>query len=186
MLDRRAGLTVGDRCADITAALLLTAAVLAATIACTLWWTYFARAKPLLEAEFKCREGVARSRLARDVYSLLHFPLICGIVAFAVAFEGALAHPHEPLTTESRSALAAGVVLFIGGMALALWRAVGRFPGIRVAIAGSTAAVVLLLPDIPSTAALGVALAGSLTVAVVEQRSGCYRQRLASHAARRG
>ena len=83
-------------------------------------------------------------------------------------------------------ALAAGVVLFIGGMALALWRAVGRLPLVRVTIAGSTAAVILLLPDIPSTAALGVALAGALTVAVVEQLSGCYRQRLASHAARKG
>ena len=168
-----------------TSALLLDAA-LAATLAGALWWTYFARARPLLERELARRSGAERAGLARDVYSLLHFPVICGIVAFAVALEVALAHPEEPLPTGARAALAAGVLLFIGGMALALWRAVGHLPRTRVGIALGTAGVVLAVPGLPTAVSLALAAAGAATVGYIEQRSGCYRRGAAAPGSSQG
>ena len=162
--------------ADWTASVLLDAG-LAVGLACTLWWTYFTRAKPLLEMEFVAAKDLARTRMARDVYSLAHFPMLCGVVGFAFAIEETLAHPDQPLGLAASASLAAGLLLFVGGMGIALWRATGHMPGKRLLLATVTAAVVMI-PGMPSAATLGIAWAGVLGVALVEQYSGCYRARL--------
>ena len=61
--------------------------------------------------------GVEAGRAARDVYSFGHFPIIAGIIGFAVAIEECVAHPLEPLTTPAVIALIVGVGLFVGGVA---------------------------------------------------------------------
>lgn len=144
-------------------------AALAVCLASAMWWTYFPRAKPALECEMATRTGAAQSTLARDVYSLAHFPIVCGIIAFAVALENALAHASEPVTTGSAVALAAGVLLFLGGMGVALWRAMGRPPRTRLVVSLVTAAAVVAVAGGSVHLALGVACVGVLVVAVVEQ-----------------
>ena len=64
--------------------------------------------------------------MARDVFSVLHFPMLCGVIAMAAATEEALAHPDEALATSGRVFLAAGATLFVCGTAAATWRATGR------------------------------------------------------------
>lgn len=59
------------------------------------------------------------SLLARDCFSLTHFPVLCGIVAYAAAVEEILAHPADPLPLDVRITLASGLTLFVGGMAVA-------------------------------------------------------------------
>ena len=53
-------------------------------------------------------EGAARARLARDVYSYLHIPLVLGIVLAAVGIHEALVHPASRSTRCSRRRSPAG------------------------------------------------------------------------------
>jgi low temperature requirement protein LtrA len=88
--------------------------VLAVAVTCGLWWSYFRHARAAFEHELAAREGNARSRLARDVLSLMHFPMLCGVIAMAAATGEALAHPDLPFAADLRMALGDGAVLFIG------------------------------------------------------------------------
>lgn len=103
-----------------TAALFAGAAALATT--CSLWWLYFTNVKPRLEHAIEPRVGADRAGTSRDVYSILHFLILFGVVLIAVAVEEAVTNPSGPLTSGARLALAAGLLLFIGGAYAALAR----------------------------------------------------------------
>jgi low temperature requirement protein LtrA len=143
--------------------------VLAVAVTCALWWTYFPNAKPACEHAIAAREGSARSCMARDTYSVLHFPMLCGIVAMAVVTEQALAHPDAPLDVSLRAAFAAGLVLFVGGTGVALWRATGRVRVWRALMTASVAAIVVGWPAVPWVT-FAIAFAGLATLVVIEHR----------------
>lgn len=82
---------------------LFAVAVLAVGITCGLWWTYFARAKPELDHALAGCGGATQSTMARDAFSLMHFPMVCGIIAYAAAVEHALSHPAAPLALDRKS-----------------------------------------------------------------------------------
>ncbi len=113
--------------AAMTPAATITA-ILSVLVTAGLWWGYFRHARPAFEHALAASDGSARSSLARDVFSFLHFPMLCGIIGMAAATEQALAHPDAPLAGDVRAALGGGVVLFITGSALAIRRATGKWP----------------------------------------------------------
>lgn len=148
---------------------LIAVALLAVGATCGLWWTYFARVKPVLEHTLTASSGLMQGRLARDAYSLLHFVVLCGVIAFAFAIEEAIAHPADPLPVAARLALALGLALFLGGVAAAMWRVthrilVGRLIGI-VAIG----IAVLAVPGVAPWITVGIAFVGIVLLAVYEQ-----------------
>lgn len=149
---------------------LIAVAILAVAITCGLWWSYFPRAKPVLDQAVDSIRGAEQTRLARDVYSLIHFPMLCGIIAYAVAVEETAAHPGEPLLLEARIALAVGLVLFVGGMAVAIRRATGRLLLPRVIITVGTAVVVVALSEVSGLLTLAIAFIGIVFIAIIEQR----------------
>jgi len=149
---------------------LLAAGVLAVAVTCALWWTYFTRAKPELDHALESVQGSAQSTMARDVFSLTHFPLLCGVIAIAAAVEEVLAHPGEPLPLLWRVTLAAGLTLFLGSTGIAVWRARGRVLRPRIVLTLATAAVVVLGPDGRITVLL-IGLSGVVLIAVAEERS---------------
>ena len=100
-----AGLTGAERTTQTVAV-----AILAVAVTCGLWWSYFVTAKPLLDDAIRQRDQADRTHLARDVYSILHFVVVFGVVLLAVAVEEAVAHPHEALPAGGSLALAGGVV----------------------------------------------------------------------------
>jgi len=159
-----AGLSEATFSADV-----LAVALLGVLTSCALWWTYFLAAKPELEHALASVPRGEQGALARDAFSLAHFPMLCGIVAYAVALEEAVAHPGDPLPAAARLALALGPILFLGGSALAMWRATCGRPLHRVVIAVLVGGAVLLLGDLPAPAALAVTLAGVLLVAVSDE-----------------
>jgi low temperature requirement protein LtrA len=124
-------------------------AVLAVAVTCGLWWTYFRRVRQTFEHALASRDGHARSCMARDVFSVLHFPMLCGVVAMAAATEEALAHPGDPLAIGARVFLAVGAVLFVCGTAAATWRATGRLRPWRWVLAPGAAAAVIVLATGP-------------------------------------
>lgn len=153
---------------------LMTVTVLAVGVTCALWWSYFTQAKPTLDHMLEQAEGSARSEMARDVFSLLHFPMMCGVIAYAVAIEDAIRHPEQPLSTAIRISLALGVLLFVGGMALATWRAGRRLMQWRILLTCCMALGLLLLSDLNPTWALTLVLVGTVGIGCLEYRAGVH------------
>jgi low temperature requirement protein LtrA len=137
---------------------------------CALWWTYFARARGQLEQAMEATASSRRARYARDVYSFLHFPIIGGVVGFAVAMEEAVAHPAEHLEPSAALALLIGAALFIGGTGLALLRAGAGRPAVRAGALVALAALYPLVVAWPPAGALTAVAAVVVVVAVVEHR----------------
>ena len=145
---------------------------LAVAATCALWWSYFGTAKAALDTALEAATSTTRATLARDSFTLLHFPMILGVIAFAVAVEEVVLHPTEPLLFEGRLALALGVVLFTGGMALSMWRATGQLPLVRVLVALATGISATGVAGVPPALSLAIAFVGVATIAVTEHRTG--------------
>ena len=109
--------------------------------------------------------------LARDVYSLIHFPMLCGIIAYAVAIEEAIAHAQEPLLIGGRLALAIGLVLFIGGMGVGIWRATQYWLLTRLILAIGAAIVIVAVAEVTPLLTLAIAFGGILVIVVWEQQA---------------
>ena len=141
--------------------------VLAVAVTCALWWSYFREAQPAFEHALAAREGSARSRMARDVFSVMHFPMLYGVIAMAAATEQALAHPDQPLAMSFRLAFGMGGVFFVCGTAAALRRTTGRLAVSRWLLAPAAAIAVLVLGSMPMIA-MGLVFVMLLAVAVIE------------------
>jgi low temperature requirement protein LtrA len=76
-----------------------------------------------------------RGRIARDVFTFLHFPMVAGIVFFAVAAKKAVAHPDDPLSSAGRFALGAGIAMFLLGFLGGRFRLIRKVAVERVAAA---------------------------------------------------
>jgi low temperature requirement protein LtrA len=95
----------------------------AGALAGLLWWAYFDRVNPALEHRCDETDASARGRFARDVYTWAHAPIIAGIITAAAATEEILLHPGDELYQEFRIMFVIGLVLFFGGIAIAVYRA---------------------------------------------------------------
>jgi low temperature requirement protein LtrA len=157
------GLTDGDWPAAKVAA-----AIISVAVAGTFWWSYFTRSKLELDQALESVEGRERSMLARDAYSILHFPMVLGIIAFAATVQQTLAHASDPLSLAGRALLASSVLLYVGGMAIALKRAGRLITMARRILPLVTAAVVFALADVPAVISLAVVLTGMTLLAIGE------------------
>ncbi|HSL21818.1 MAG TPA: low temperature requirement protein A [Vicinamibacterales bacterium] len=161
--------------AAMTPAAIATGA-LAVAVTCGLWWSYFPRARPEFEHALRARDGNARSSLARDVFSVMHFPMLCGVIALAVGTEEALAHPHRLLGVSVRLALGAGAVLFVCGTGLAIWRATGHVLAWRGVLPPASAAVVLAAGSVPWVA-MTTLLAMLIALSIIEHKQTSWDRR---------
>ena len=90
---------------------------------CAMWWAYFDRLQLIWERALRKADVHETGHLARDVYSLLHYPMIGGIVLYAVALEEAFHEPDDPLTTEVGWILIAAIGMYLLSIAAATYRA---------------------------------------------------------------
>ncbi len=151
---------------------LITLAIISVAITFGLWWSYFPRAKPALDKACEGRSGTELAQTARDVFTIMHFPMLGGIVLIAVVFEEVLAHPGDALHLESRLALAAGLLLFVGGMSGAMWRATGRPLLGRVVVIGVAAVMVSVIGDVHPIVTMGLGVAGIALSQILEHFTG--------------
>jgi low temperature requirement protein LtrA len=101
-----AGLTAGE----------IVAAVLGVVLAVTMWWAYFDYVSITAVHRLEQAEvGREQNELARDGYSILHFPLVAGIVLVAFGLHDTLAHRDEALPTVPAFALTAGFGIYLLG-----------------------------------------------------------------------
>jgi low temperature requirement protein LtrA len=128
------------RIAAIAVAVLITAA---------LWWLYFGPNERLGQAVLS-RAGEDRGRIARDVYTYLHLPIVAGIIVVAVADELVIAHPGETLAGRELATVAAGPILYLLGATAAVRRAVGSVSRWRLLAAACIVVVALLGMTVPA------------------------------------
>jgi low temperature requirement protein LtrA len=157
--------------ADERSADLVAASGASLLVACLLWWTYFGWLKEALEHGFAATSTADRGATARDAYSFLHFPLIAGIISFAVAVEEILLHPERPAEPEVVAALAVGIALFVGCSAASCWRVTGTVLVPRLAITAAIVAAVALLGSLDPVWPLLAVAAGLLILILVEERT---------------
>jgi len=148
---------------------LLIVSLLAVGITCCLWWLYFFRAKQKLEHEVASQEGGARSAMARDVFSLLHFPVLCGLIVYAFAIEAAMLQPDGEMSTASRVALALGIFLFSIGIVIALLRATGKFFYSRFFFTVFISLLIFSISGIETIWTMCIALGGLLILCIWEE-----------------
>ena len=149
---------------------LLGVAVLVVAVTCGLWWSYFPRAMPALEHALASSQGSERSTIARDSYTLIHFLMLAGVVAYAAAIEEVIAHAATAMSSTAAAALALGLTLFIGGMAAALWRATGNLPRERLVVVVAGAVAIVAAAGVGGFLALGIALIATIAIGVLEHR----------------
>ena len=139
-----------------------------------LWWCYFdwfhAEAEHRLVSEVDHRR---RGRLARDLFTLGHLPIVAGTMVVAAAMKVALKHPGDELDGFGVAALTAGPALYLLGFVLGRVRAAGRVPVARaVGLVGVLVAGPVAGSSLPATAAVAAVTAVVLAVLVAERGLG--------------
>jgi low temperature requirement protein LtrA len=86
--------------------------------ALAMWWSYFDWLFQIGEKALKAASGVAQGRLARDAYSTAHYPLVAGVILFAIGTEELLAHPEAALDAGPRWAFIGGLILFLASQSV--------------------------------------------------------------------
>ncbi|WP_349875929.1 low temperature requirement protein A [Micromonospora sp. HUAS YX12] len=97
-------------------------ALLGIVVVAALWWAYFdTLAFALEQALHHARDEAARLRMSRDVYTFMHFPMVAGIILYALGLKDLLAEAADPTTPTWGLPLGDfwGAILF-GGVALYL------------------------------------------------------------------
>ncbi len=141
----------------------------AVVVTCLLWWTYFGWLKDALEIQLEREPSNAQGELARDAYSLVHFPLIGGVIGIAIGFEEMILHPDEHLATAGLVALTFGLVLFIGSGAMAWLRAGKQVLQPRLAVLAALVMALVLARDAQPPVVLAIVAVGVGTIALIEQ-----------------
>ncbi|WP_165947174.1 low temperature requirement protein A [Micromonospora sp. 15K316] len=159
---------------------MLTGSVLGLVVVAFLWWAYFDIASPAGEQALEATPPrYARSRRARDAYTLLHLPMIGGLILVAFGLKKALGgtpigHP-EHWSVPDLAALYGGVVLYLLGLVAFEWRTarrVGRGP-----VSGLVLVAVLIVPAHRLTALAALTLLAGALVALVLAHVTVLRRR---------
>jgi low temperature requirement protein LtrA len=113
-------------------AIRVAAVVVSVVVACVLWWTYFAFIPSVAERRLCEARGTDRGSLARDLFTLGHFPLVVGLILYALVAKHIVQFPAGKLKADDRWMLAISAVCFIGGLLAIQWRVVRRLAPERI------------------------------------------------------
>jgi low temperature requirement protein LtrA len=123
-----------------------------------LWWAYFDFTAVAAERALRRASLAARGPLARDVFTYFHYPVVLGIILYAVAAKKTLEHPLDPLSEAGRWALGLGIAIFLCGFALMRFRVVRRIAWERLGAAALALLVALALDGTDAIVTLGVVI----------------------------
>ena len=128
-------------------------------IAASLWWTYFDVTAVAAEQRLASVGPVDRARLARDAYSVIHLPMIAGVVLLALGLKKALGHADHHLEFIPALALVGGPALYLLGQVAFRYRNIRTVGWTRLV---ASLLLLLLLPvalAVPALAAIGIVFA---------------------------
>jgi low temperature requirement protein LtrA len=135
---------------------VVAAAILGMVVVIGLWWSYFDVVALVAERHLREATGRAQLAMARDSYSYLHFPMIAGIILFAVGIKKTLAHVDEHLATVPAVALTGGVALYLLAHILFRLRNVRTLNRQRLVVAALLVAFIPAARELPALGALAV------------------------------
>ena len=131
---------VGASAAAVDLTPAIGAGLLAAVaVACVFWWTYFAFVPDAVERALRRASPYERGRIARDRFTFGHFPIIFGLVLYAVVAKHVVAHPTDPASGSDLLVLAGAIAFFVGGLLGLQWKAMHRLAPERLAAIVATA-----------------------------------------------
>ncbi len=166
---------------DERSLVLAAAAAVTIVVACLMWWTYFGWLKDALEHRYAAAPPDRNGPLARDAFSLAHFPLIGGIVGFAVAIEAIAAHPDEPAPAAVVASLGIGVALFVASSALALRLCGGHVLRYRLVILGAMLVGLVVVAPLQPVWPLVVVAVALLAIVLIEGTGPAHVARPVEH-----
>ncbi len=145
------------------------ASILGVVIAVCLYWLYFGSAADTAEEALSRSQGDARSRLARDAYTYLHFVLVVPIIFIALGLKKILEYVadsehhslSDALTGVPLVALYGGVAVHLLGHVAFRRRTGGAWYPHGLAVAVALVALVAVAWRLPALASLGL-IAGIL------------------------
>jgi len=121
-----------------------------------LWWAYFDFTATAAERSLARASASERGMLARDVFTYFHYPIVLGIIFYAVAAKKTLQYPHDPLSEAGRWALGLGIAFFLLAFALMRFRVVRRIAWERIGAAAAAVVLALLLDGTDAIVTLGI------------------------------
>jgi low temperature requirement protein LtrA len=130
-----------------------------------MWWIYFN-----IGAERNSREFAGSKdpgRMARNVYTYFHIPIVAGIVVCAVADELAIAHPAGHLTPGAAAALLGGPALYLAGNIFFKRASAKYYPLSHLAGLGLIAGVAAISPTVANVTPLALGTATTIILIVV-------------------
>jgi low temperature requirement protein LtrA len=137
----------------------------------SLWWAYFDFTAVAAERSLARAPHEVRGPLARDVFTYLHYPIVLGIIFYAVAAKTTLEHPHDPLSEAGRWALGLGIACFLLAFALMRFRVIRRIAWERIGAAAAALTLALLLDGADAIVTLGIVVgAFAVSIAVESAR----------------
>ncbi len=137
------GLTAVELDRSLEVAIALAAAFLGAV---AIWWLYFGRFAGRAEDALRATHGATRTTMARDLYTMGHYPIVFGIVLYAVVAEEVVSHPGDPLPSSGQWIFALAVALVVFGLLGAVKRADGPLLWERGVVALVVIGVALFMP----------------------------------------
>jgi low temperature requirement protein LtrA len=124
-----------------------------------LWWAYFDFVAGAVDRALHRAPIASRAPLARDLFTLFHYPIVLGIVLFAVAAKKTVEHAGDPLGAAGRFALGAGVAIFMTGFVLGRYRVLRRIAWERIGAGAAAGLAVVVLSDLAAAGLMVVVIA---------------------------
>jgi low temperature requirement protein LtrA len=138
-------------------------------VAAALWWLYFDVVAIVAERHLTNAEvGREQNEIARDSYSYLHFPMVAGIVLFALGMKKTLGDTGDPLKLVPAVAMLGGVSMYLLGHVGFRLRNIRTLNRPRLV---SSVLVLALIPpatEIPALATLSILSAGAAALVLYE------------------
>jgi low temperature requirement protein LtrA len=141
-----------------------------------MWWSYFDWLFQVGEKALKAATGLAQGRLARSAYSVAHYPLVAGVILFAIGTEEILAHPEVALDSATRWAFVGGLIVFLAAESVMARLFTEHTAWARVITIGLLATAGLALGGL-TAAALGLVVCLAL-VAMLSVETAQHREAL--------
>ena len=140
--------------------------------AIVLWWSYFSRIQEDMEHRLAATTSYERSRTARDLFTFLHYPIVAGVIGFAIAAEAVAVHPAQKLDAIPAVGLGGGIALVMLATAIIKWRAAHRISWERLAIGVTVAAFVAVCWQLPGVVLTGASIAITAVGLLIESLRG--------------
>jgi low temperature requirement protein LtrA len=144
---------------------VIAAAVFGIALAAAMWWAYFDVVALVAERRLAgLPAGREQNEMARDSYSFLHFPMIAGVVLFALGLKKTILADQSPLSPETAFALVGGVATYLLAHVAFRWRNVHSINKQRLLLA---LVLVVFVPFADAPSALVTLALVSLSMVVL-------------------